>query len=172
MGMIMIVAASITLVVLGNLALLLAMIVASRRRRHRSAPPLHQESPSDVQVEAQAVGGMPSSHARKLTPVPMPDDRSDVTGNVIVSMDDYQRTASKGTKSGPLRPITKRASTLRPMPKVLQERLDELNASRHEVQTTSRPLPMPLPPPGLEPLPELEPTEIMIERPDWAREWN
>ena len=49
----------------------------------------------------------------------------------------------------------------------LSKRLDALTTERQPV----KPLPMPIAPPNLEPIPELEPTELMIRRPDWAQDW-
>lgn len=66
--------------------------------------------------------------------------------------DDYEREA-----------VSRRSVAVAPtasMPSILVERLEEL--------AVNRPLPIPVAPPGVEPIPELEPTEIMRERPPWA----
>ena len=48
----------------------------------------------------------------------------------------------------------------------LARRLDRLANTR-----ATTPLPMPVAPPGVEPIPELEPTELFTRRPDWASDW-
>ena len=45
-------------------------------------------------------------------------------------------------------------------------------APTHTRAMDSLPLPMPVAPQGVEPIPELEPTEIMIHRPDWDDSWE
>lgn len=169
MEMIIVLALSLTAVVVGSFALLLVALVVLPRiaRSPRSLPsatPVPAVSTDSVII---ADDYEREAHPERMPVMQTPPAMPAIVKPELVELGDndsfeylFGRTPSHSLPAVPDRGPRK-------IDERLSRRLDNLMGTRPMAQ-----LPIPVAPAGVEPIPELEPTEIMLNRPAWATEWH
>lgn len=121
------------------------------------------DPPDTVLIEEQyEIEAQPERRRVVDTPAAMPAVR--VGSSVLVSADSFEGFFD----------LPQALPPVRSRPRTEAAQCDGRLSKRLERLTRSRPvatLPMPVAPAGVEPIPELEPTEIMSHRPEWAADW-
>lgn len=189
---------SITAIIAGSVVLLALVFIMTRGKKTAStaiqpAPQLFERTASETEPELTLEPDLILEPEFIVEPESTDEVSDELPGSIIIA-NDYEREANPVHTSPEFIddsfvdlfeevPIVSSASLSwhdkQERRSRMANRLDRLAAppsepsrpSDHRTTRPNRPLPMPVAPAGVEPIPELEPTELIIDRPEWATEW-